>query len=71
VTSDKPDPFTARERNQLSIEADRVAELLLAHDRRILTLELEFHSAAMWAKFLGAAGVTVLAAILASNLLHL
>ena len=50
-------------------EAARVAELLLAHDRRITVVEAEFRAAALWAKWLGGVGVTILAALLASNLL--
>jgi hypothetical protein len=49
-------------------EASRVSELLLSHERRITIIEQEFHSAAAWAKWLAGAGLAVMSALLASNL---
>jgi hypothetical protein len=48
-------------------EVARVAALLLAHDHRITVIETEIHSAFMWTKWFAGAGLTLLAAILASG----
>ncbi len=54
-------------RRELADTAENVAGLLIQHDKRITLLETKFSTGISIFKWVGGAGLTLLAALLASN----
>lgn len=54
-------------RAELSATAKNVAAILVQHDRRLTLLETEFRIGLSFLRWASAAGLTLLAALLASN----